>query len=125
MLMDCTLQALLRGNARMGVDGDCGVMEAVIPQTKQTGLSEADYRRMFPGAVLVHDRVLMPAKPLRGNLKRIADRVIELRAAGHAEIPNPLLYDSLGVAGLGCLSGFQPTAARRRRHGPQAGGMTK
>jgi hypothetical protein len=97
MLMDCTLQALLRGNARMGVDGDCGVMEAMVPQTKQTGLSDADYRRMFPGAVLVHDHMLTPAKPLRGNLKRIADRVTELRAAGHTEIPNPLLYDSLGI----------------------------
>ena len=36
MLMDATLQALLRGNARNGVDGDCGVMEVVIPQSRRT-----------------------------------------------------------------------------------------
>ena len=37
MLMDATLQALLRGHARVSVGGNCGAMEAVIPQTKQTG----------------------------------------------------------------------------------------
>jgi hypothetical protein len=38
MLMDATLQALLRGNARNGVDGDCGLMEVIIPQSKRNGL---------------------------------------------------------------------------------------
>jgi hypothetical protein len=69
MLMDATLQAILRGNARIGMDGDCGQMEVIIPRSKQSGLSDADYQSMFPGVIIVHDRDLMPQQPLKGRLK--------------------------------------------------------
>ena len=97
MLMDSTLQALLRGNARMGVGGDCGDMEAVIPQTKQTGISLADYRRMFPGVRIVDDRVLMPPKPLTGRLGDLAGVVSRRLEAGEREMTNPSLYAELGM----------------------------
>jgi hypothetical protein len=38
-------------------------MEVVIPQTRQTGLSKDDYRRMFPEVNLIDDTILMPPKP--------------------------------------------------------------
>jgi hypothetical protein len=98
MLRDSTLQAILRGNARLGVDGDCGEMEVVIPQTKQTGLSADDYAGMFPGAVMKVDHTLMPQKPLRGRMKDLADLVAGRLAAGEREITNPSLYESLGIA---------------------------
>src|SRR4029077_532959 len=97
MLLDSTLQAILRGNARMAVAGDCGAMEVVIPQTKQTGLSDKEYQRIFPKCKLVNDTVLMPLKELKGNLKRLADRVMKLRENGLTEIPNSLIYESLGI----------------------------
>jgi hypothetical protein len=97
MLMDSTLQALLRGNARMGVGGDCGVMEAVIPQTKQTGLSRSAYQGMFPGAVIVDDNALMPSKPLKGRLNDLAGILARRLAAGEAEMTNESLYRELGV----------------------------
>jgi hypothetical protein len=97
MLRDRTLQAILRGNARMGVAGDCGVMEVVIPQTLQTGLSDDDYRGMFPGAVIVRDTTLMPAKPLRGRLKRMAEIVAARIEAGEEGITNPSIYEPLGI----------------------------
>ncbi len=97
MLRDSTLQAIMRGNARMGVGDDCGVMEVVIPQTRQTGLADDDYRGMFPGAVIVRDTTLMPAKPLRGRLKRMAEVVAEKIAAGETEITNPSIYETLAI----------------------------
>ena len=97
MLRDSTLQAILRGNARMGVGGDCGAMEAVIPQTRQTGLSDDDYRGMFPGAVIVTDKTLMPAKPLRGRLQKMAELVTARLGAGDHEISNPSIYEPLGI----------------------------
>jgi hypothetical protein len=98
MRRDSTLQALLRGNARMGVGGDCGVMEAVIPQVRQTGLSDDDYRGMFPGVVLKHDHALMPQKPLKGNLKRLSEIVARRLAEGEREMTNPSLYAELRMA---------------------------
>ena len=97
MLMDATLQALLRGNARVSDGGDCGQMEAVIPQTKQTGLSKQDYRRMFPDVNLVDDVVLMPPKPLKGRLKDLAAIIGRRLEAGETEISNPSLYEELGM----------------------------
>jgi len=41
--------------------------------------------------------VLMPLKELKGNLKRLADRVMKLRENGLTEIPNSLIYESLGI----------------------------
>lgn len=98
MLRDTTMQALLRGHARMGMDGDCGEMEAVIAQTKQTGLTEADYRGMFPGATIREDHTLLPAKPLRGRLKALSEIVAARLAAGEREMTNPSLYDALGMS---------------------------
>ena len=71
-LRDSTLQAVLRGAARMGVDGDCGRQEVVIPQAPQTGLTDADLAGMFPGCRIVRDVTLMPLKPLRGNLLKLS-----------------------------------------------------
>ena len=86
MLMDCTLQALLRGNAQMGADGDCGVMEAAIPQTKQTGLSDADYWRMFPGAILVNDQ--MQTSLRRDRVWLVADWLSARRSAAPLTVPS-------------------------------------
>jgi hypothetical protein len=97
MLMDATLQALLRGNARIGVDGDCGVMEAVIPQTRQTGLSYRQYRTMFPEVNVVADTVLLPPVPLKGRLKDLAEIVFRRLEAGETVLTNPSLYDELGM----------------------------
>ena len=97
MLRDATLQALLRGNARMGVDGDCGTMEAVIPQVRQTGLRDADYGGMFPGVLIVQDHALMPAKPLKGRLKSLSDIVARRLEAGEREMTNPSLCAELGM----------------------------
>src|SRR6185312_2873381 len=98
MLMASTLQALLRGNARMGVDGDCGEMEAVVPQTKQTGLSLADYRRMFPDVRITEDAALLPPKPLKGRLKDLDAIVVRRLAAGDREMTNASLAVELGMA---------------------------
>ena len=95
MLRDSTLQAILRGHARKAIDGDCGTMEVVIPQSRQTGLSEADYRGMFPGVVLKDDRLLMPAKPLKGKLKALSEVVTRRLNEGERELPNPTLAGEL------------------------------
>lgn len=97
MLRDATMQAILRGNARMGVNGDCGHMEAVVPQVKQTGLSEADYLGMFPGVVLTTDATLLPAKPLKGKLKVLSEIVARRLAGGFEEMTNQSLYEEIGV----------------------------
>ena len=88
MLMDSTLQALLRGHARVSVGGDCGVMEAVVPQTTQTGLSRLAYASMFPGAHIVLDNLLLPARPLRGRLKALDTIVVRRLRAGEREMTN-------------------------------------
>jgi hypothetical protein len=38
MLRDAALQGILRGNARKGANGDCGEMEVVVMQSRQSGL---------------------------------------------------------------------------------------
>src|SRR5690242_12643732 len=86
MLMDSTLQALLRGNARVSVGGDCGTMEAIIPQIRQTGIPLDGYRRMFPGVNLVEDTVLLPPKPLKGRLADLAAVVVRRLAGGELEM---------------------------------------
>ena len=96
-LRDATLQAILRGNARMGCDGDCGACEVIIPQTKQTGLSKADYEGMFPGAVIVEDRTLLPGKPLTGNLLKLSTAIIQRLEAGDREMTDTSLYGALGI----------------------------
>jgi hypothetical protein len=98
LLMDSTLQALLRGNARQGEGGDCGVMEAVVFQTKIAGLSEAEYQKCFPEVNLVHDRVLMPEKKLGGRLDDLKAIIERRLAAGETEMTNPSLYDELKMA---------------------------
>ena len=98
MLRDSTMQALLRGAARMGVNGDCGVMEAVIPQSGQTGLKESDFRGMFPGVNLIDDRVLAGLKPLKGNLGRLAMIVMRRLAEGETRLSDMSLYGELGMA---------------------------
>jgi hypothetical protein len=98
MLMDATLQALLRGNARNGVDGDCDVMEVVIPQSRRNGLTEQEYHTMFPEAVIVRDHELMPETALPGRLKNLAG-IIEMRLdAGETEMSNQSLYEELRMS---------------------------
>ena len=98
MLMDTTLQALLRGNARMGVGGDCGQMEAVIPQTKQTGLSRSDYQTMFPGVTITEDIVLLPPKPLKGRLKDLDAIVVRRLEAGARQMTNASLREEMDMS---------------------------
>ena len=98
MLMDTTLQALLRGNARMGVGGDCGQMEAVIPQNKQTGLSRSDYQTMFPGVTITEDIVLLPPKPLKGRLKDLDTIVVRRLEAGERQMTNASLREEMGMS---------------------------
>ena len=96
-LRDSVLQAVLRGAARKGVDGDCGVCEVVIPQTTQTGLSQGDYEAMFPGVTLTADTVLLPRKVLKGKVGELERAVIKLLNEGHREIANKTLRDILGL----------------------------
>jgi hypothetical protein len=98
MLMDSTLQAILRGNARLGLNGDCGHCEVVIPQTKQTGLREADYRVMFPEAGIERDNVLMPPRPLRGHRKHLSEIVARRLQAGETELSNPSLCAEMSIS---------------------------
>ena len=97
MLRDSTLQAVLRGAARMGIKGDCGVMEAVIPQAATTGLTEEDYRGMFPECNIVVDRVLAGLKTLKGNLGKLAAIVTRRQAAGEKLLSDQSLYGELGM----------------------------
>lgn len=98
MLRDSTLQAVLRGAARTGVDGDCGRQEVVLPQAAQTGLTDADLHGMFPGCRIVRDLTLMPTKPLKGNLLKLSMAVIERLEAGDREMTDASLYGALGIA---------------------------
>jgi hypothetical protein len=97
MLMDATLQAILRGHAWMGADGDCGVCEVVIPQTRQTGLSDAAYQTMFPEVRLEADTLLMPARPLKGRLRDLDAIVVRRLGAGEREMTNVSLYGEMGM----------------------------
>ena len=99
MLMDATLQALLRGTRDEWASvGTVAGWSAVIPQTKQTGLSKDDYRRMFPGVNLVDDVVLMPPKPLKGRLKELDAIVVRRLEAGETEMTNASLREELGMS---------------------------
>lgn len=91
------MQAVLRGAARMGVDGDCGRQEVVIPQAPQTGLTDADLTGMFPGCRIVRDVTLMPLKPLKGNLLKLSQAVLQRHQAGDTEITDPSIYGPLGM----------------------------
>ncbi len=97
MLRDSTLQAILRGNARKAADGDCGQMEAAIFQSPMAGLSDDDYRNMFPGASIVRDPSLLPAKPLRGRLKRLAALVVAQLDAGAVTLFYAALAPAMGM----------------------------
>ena len=97
MLRDDTLQAILRGNARKAEDADCGTMEVVVFQSRQTGLKEADWRGMFPGVVLKEDRLLMPAKPLKGKLKALSEIVVQRLGEGDRELSNKSMATELGM----------------------------
>ncbi len=97
MLMDATLQAVLRGHARMGSEGRCGECEVVVFQTKQRGLSDDQWRRMFPDVHLIHDRDLVPKEPLVGRALELAEIVERRLAAGETALSNPSLYDEMGM----------------------------
>ena len=97
MLMDATLQAILRGNARRGIGGDCGEMEAVVVQDPRTGLSAMDYQQMFPGVNIVDDIILMPPKPLKGRLKDLDAIVVRRLEAGEVEMTNQSLWEEMGM----------------------------
>jgi hypothetical protein len=97
-LMDDTLQAILRGNARNpSGDGDCGKCEAVVIQSKQKGLKPDQWRKMFPGVNLIEDRKLKPEEPLKGRMRELGDLVLRRLAAGETELSNPSLYEALGM----------------------------
>lgn len=97
MLRDSTLQAVLRGHARMGDDGDCGAQEVIIPQAAQTGHTDADFQGMFPECIVVRDLTLMPLKPLRGKLLEMSQAVFRRQEAGLNEIADPSIYSELGM----------------------------
>jgi hypothetical protein len=97
MLMDATLQAILRGHARMGSGGRCGECEVVVFQTKQKGLSDKQWRKMFPDVDLIHDKVLAPEVPLRGRLPELAVIVERRLAADETELAYPSLYEEMGM----------------------------
>lgn len=97
MLRDSTLQAVLRGAARQGRNGDCGRQEVVIPQAPQTGLSDADYQAMFPGCHIIRDLSLMDPRPLKGNLAKLAAAVQARQEAGEREITDGSLCGDLGM----------------------------
>ncbi len=97
MLMDATLQAILRGHARMGSEGRCGDCEVIVFQTKQRGLSDDQWRRMFPDVHLINDRVLVPREPLVGRALELAEIVQRRLAAGETDLSNPSLYDEMGM----------------------------
>ena len=94
-LRDSTLQAVLRGKARLGIDGDCGPMEVVILQSHQTGLREQDLRGMFPGVNLIDGSYLLPSKPLTGKALELSKIVARRLAAGETEMTNVSLYSEL------------------------------
>ncbi len=96
-LRDSTLQAILRGNARLCQNGDCGPMTAVIPQVLQSGISYGDYRRMFPEADPQEDLTLIPLKPLKGNRRKITQFLEARAAAGHRVVSGSAICESLGV----------------------------
>lgn len=96
-LMDATLQAVLRGNARRGVGDDCGLIEAVVVQDRRTGLSANDYRQMFPGVNLVDDIILMPPKPLKGRLVDLDAIVVRRLEAGETEMTDQSLWEEMGM----------------------------
>ena len=81
----------------MGVEGDCGEQEVVIPQSPQRGLSTEDIRGMFPGCRIVKDLSLLPMKPLRGHLLRMSHAVIRSHEAGALEITDTSIYGELGI----------------------------
>lgn len=97
MLIDSTLQAILRGHARMGVDGDCGTCEVIIPQTKQMGIAWSDYRRMFPEVSIAQDTVLIPSQPLKGRLKELDEIVVRRLGENESEMTNASLYGEMGM----------------------------
>jgi hypothetical protein len=97
MLMDATLQAVLRGHARMGSGGRCGDCEVVVFQTKQKGLSDEQWRKMFPEVDLIHDKILAPEVPLKGKPLELATIVERRLAAGETELCNPSLYEEMGM----------------------------
>lgn len=96
-LRDSVLQAVLRGAARKGRDGDCGEMETVIVQTTQTGLSVADYAGMFPGCRITTDQTLMGRKDLTGRLAELAAAVRASLERGDTEIAYSELRDCLAM----------------------------
>lgn len=97
MLKDSTFQALLRGHARLGQDGDCGKMEALIFQSPQTGLSEQDWLGMFPGASIAADRSLMAPKGLTKKMQELSEIVLRRLSEGDVEMDYPSLYGALGM----------------------------
>jgi hypothetical protein len=95
MLMDATLQAILRGHARMGSGGGCGECEVVVFQARQKGLTEDQWRKMFPEVDLIHDKVLAPKVPLKGRLLELATIVERRLSAGETEMSYPSLYEEM------------------------------
>lgn len=98
MLRDSTLQAILRGAARIGVDGDCEPQEVVIPASPQTGLTDDDYFSMFPGCKVEHDLTLRPLQPLTGNPKRLFEVIMTRQAKGETEVDGVSIYTHLGMS---------------------------
>lgn len=52
---------------------------------------------MFAGVVLIEDRLLMPAKPLRGKLKALSEIVSRRLGEGEREMTNPSLCLELAM----------------------------
>ena len=73
-------------------------MDAVIPRTKQTGLSRSDYQTMFPGVTITEDIVLLPPEPLNGRLKDLDGIVVKRLEANEQQMTNASLREELGMS---------------------------
>lgn len=90
--MDHTMQAVLRGSARVMKDGVCLPCNVVIFQSNQSGLSAEQYDIMFPGCHVEKDDSLIERKPLTGNAARAAQAVRKAKQRGRLEISNVDIY---------------------------------
>ena len=98
MLMDHTLQAVLRGHGRLGANGQCGECEVVVIQTKSKGLTDAQWAKMFPDATLLHDKTLAPELPLSANMKALSAIIERRKAAGDIILPGTSLYGEMKIS---------------------------
>ena len=97
MLRDAVHQALLRGAARVGVEGDCGNMDALIFQAPQRGIPIEDYRAMFPSVAVDADKAQTAGSPLKGRLGELGALITRLLNEDRKAIPAGMLRGALNM----------------------------